>query len=307
MPDNESIPSPRAKRRASARARREASAATRQVVFEALTAGWSVEQIAEMRKVSARTVRREVDRTLAERRLDAPERFAHLQVARLNKALRLADAAMEEGNLKAVAAIVNVVRELDRYHGIKWSMGATLPPPAAGWPLPAPPLKLTRSAPPMTDQFLVEAAVAATPSRDSSGETQGVSAAPVSEAGLAESESDFVTRLDAEAAEIMGAAPDARHASPGQGEDASPRVALSDSDADENKSVTGFDGQALEVMGSAPGLQGVAAQRCERSDPDPSTSGAKAEAPAGPAVDAAPGFLWEERPRLAFPLIGSAS
>ena len=44
-----------------------------------------------------RTVRREIDRALAERRLDAPERFAQVQVARLVKALRLAEAAIELG------------------------------------------------------------------------------------------------------------------------------------------------------------------------------------------------------------------
>ena len=65
-------PSGRTQKRLSAKARREAGAAVGQVVFDALAAGWLIEQIAELRKVSPRTVRREVDRTLAERRLDAP-------------------------------------------------------------------------------------------------------------------------------------------------------------------------------------------------------------------------------------------
>ena len=50
-----------------------------------------------IQKVSPRTVRREVDRALEERRLDAPERYARLQVARLTKALRLADASIDQG------------------------------------------------------------------------------------------------------------------------------------------------------------------------------------------------------------------
>ncbi len=37
--------------------------------------GWSLQQIADARKVSVRTVQREIDRAIAERRLDAPDRF----------------------------------------------------------------------------------------------------------------------------------------------------------------------------------------------------------------------------------------
>jgi hypothetical protein len=47
---------------------------------------------------------------LAERRLDEPERFAQVQVARLIKALRLAEAAVEIGELKAVAAYLQISR-----------------------------------------------------------------------------------------------------------------------------------------------------------------------------------------------------
>ena len=64
------------------------------------------------------SVRRAVDRAIAERRLDAPDRYVHLQVARLSKALRAADMRIEEGDLKAVAPFVRVVAELDRYHGL---------------------------------------------------------------------------------------------------------------------------------------------------------------------------------------------
>ncbi len=149
MNDNPEAPSGRARERAAAKARRAAKAALRQQSFEALAAGWSPEQIAELRKVSPRTIRREIDRALDQRRLDAPDRYAHLQVARLMKALRVADASIDRGLLTAVGPLVKVVTALDRYHGLKdrsrfsprAPLGAPLPPPA-------PPLKLTHSASP---------------------------------------------------------------------------------------------------------------------------------------------------------------
>ena len=55
---------------------------------------------------------------MAKRRLDAPEDYARLQVARLTKALRCADVSLEEGDLKAIAPFVKVVRELNLYHGV---------------------------------------------------------------------------------------------------------------------------------------------------------------------------------------------
>jgi AraC-like DNA-binding protein len=105
-------------KRASAKARREARAQMRQVVFEAMASGFSIEEIADMRKVSPRTIRREVDRTLNERRLDAPERYVHFQVARLNKAVRVADAGLDRGELRAISPMIKAVKELDRYHGL---------------------------------------------------------------------------------------------------------------------------------------------------------------------------------------------
>ena len=142
-----SVPSARAKKRASAKALREARAARRQVVFEAVAAGWSIEQIADLQKVRPRTVRREMDRALAERRLDAPDRYVHLQVARLTKAVRLADAAIDAGDLKAVNALVKVVRALDRYHGLAALAAASPSAPAEILPPPAPTLRLTQAAP----------------------------------------------------------------------------------------------------------------------------------------------------------------
>jgi hypothetical protein len=108
-----------------------------------------------LRKVSPRTVRREVDRALDERRLDAPERYARLQVARLTKALRLADASIDEGELRAIGPLVKVVRALDRYHGLADASHGVLPGPAPAVPsLPAPPLQLTHADPPLAEEGL---------------------------------------------------------------------------------------------------------------------------------------------------------
>ena len=138
----------RARARASASARRREKAVYRQGSFDLLASGYSAEQIAEARNVSVRTIKREIDSAIAARRLDAPEKYVHLQVARLTKALRLTDVAIERGDLKAVRALVQVVKSLDRYHGLSGfndpvgprSSAVHASPIAA---LPPPPLGLT--------------------------------------------------------------------------------------------------------------------------------------------------------------------
>ena len=121
--------------RAEARARRENRLDRRERCFNLMMSGYTLSQIAKMVQASSATVRREIDRALAERRLDAPERFARVQVARLMKALRLAEAAVELGEMKAIATYLRVVAALDRYHAL-----AAGPPPLA--PAEAPPLAL---------------------------------------------------------------------------------------------------------------------------------------------------------------------
>ena len=116
------------------RARRENRLERRERCFNLMMSGYTLSQIAKMVQASSATVRREVDRALAERRLDAPERFARVQVARLMKALRLAEAAVELGEMKAIATYLRVVAALDRYHEL-----AAGPPPQAA---EAPPLAL---------------------------------------------------------------------------------------------------------------------------------------------------------------------
>ena len=114
--------------RAEVRARRENRLERRERCFNLMMSGYTLSQIAKMVQASSATVRREIDRALAERRLDAPERFARVQVARLMKALRLAEAAVELGEMKAIATYLRVVAALDRYH----ELAAGPPPRPAG-------------------------------------------------------------------------------------------------------------------------------------------------------------------------------
>ena len=141
-------PSARAAQRLDARRRRVLAMRGRQDLFDLIASGYSHERIAREMKVSVATVRREVDRVIAARQLDAPEKYAHLQVARLNKALELVVNAVEADDIKAVEPLMKLVAQLDRYHGLA---GPTpLPPPARplGLPPPAPArLALTHTAP----------------------------------------------------------------------------------------------------------------------------------------------------------------
>jgi hypothetical protein len=124
---------------------RELSIRRREAYFDLLVSGYSIEQIASQTQKSPSTARRALGQALAKRRLDAPEDYARLQVAGLTKALRCADASLEEGDVKAIAPFLNIVRELNLYHGV--NVGSARPAPAA---LPdlaptSPPLALTHS------------------------------------------------------------------------------------------------------------------------------------------------------------------
>jgi hypothetical protein len=105
----------------------------RERAFSLMTSDYAYSQIAKLVRTGVATVRREIDRALAARRLEPPERFAKAQVARLIKALRLAEAAIELGELKAAAAYLRIAAALDRYHEL-----------AAGSP---PPLRSTKAPP----------------------------------------------------------------------------------------------------------------------------------------------------------------
>jgi len=142
MPNEPTPTSERARKRAVGKILREALIKRREMYFDLLVSGYSIEQIASHTKTSVSAVRRAVGQALAKRRLDTPEDYARLQVARLTKALRCADVSLEEGDLKAIAPFLKVVRELNLYHGV--DAGRTLAPPREIAPA-APPLALTHS------------------------------------------------------------------------------------------------------------------------------------------------------------------
>ena len=153
MTDDPAPSTPAPDLRAQRRARRATRIARRERSFKLLASGYTYSQIAKMVRTSVATVRREIDRALAERRLDEPERFAQVQVARLIKALRLAEAAVELGELKAVATYLQVIAAFDRYHelgtGRPSTRRSTDSPPLA---LPVPPKALTFASPPTGDE-----------------------------------------------------------------------------------------------------------------------------------------------------------
>src|SRR4029077_5757625 len=129
MPLDPKPASERARKRTAGKILLEALIQRRETYFDLLVSGYSVEQIASHTKKSPSAVRRAIGQALSKRQLDAPEDYARLQVARLTKALRCADVSLEEGDLKAIAPFVKVVRELNLYHGVHVG-SARLAPPA---------------------------------------------------------------------------------------------------------------------------------------------------------------------------------
>jgi hypothetical protein len=156
MLDKPKVLSDRARKRAAGKILRQLSIKRQEGYFDLLVSGYSVEQIATAMKASPATVRRVVGLALSKRRLDPPEDYARIQVARLTKALRCADESLEEGDLRAIAPFVKVVRELNLYHGL--NIGVARPMPAA---LPqiaqtSPPLALTHAPGAAVEEALAE-------------------------------------------------------------------------------------------------------------------------------------------------------
>ena len=119
MTEEPASPSQRAEARALAKKRRTKGFERREAIFDLFVSGFSHQKIATALKTSTATVRRIIDCAVADRRLDAPERFARVQVARLTKALSHADDKLERGDIRAFAPYMKIVAELDRYHGLE--------------------------------------------------------------------------------------------------------------------------------------------------------------------------------------------
>jgi hypothetical protein len=141
----ETKPSIRSARRELARGRREYAALLGRECFELMVAGHSMAEIAASREVGVAKVRRVIDRMIADRPSESPERLIALQTARLGKALRVIDRALEGGELKAVAPLMRVIGQLDRYHGLSARLAAPAAAPALPPPRPQP-LALTHDA-----------------------------------------------------------------------------------------------------------------------------------------------------------------
>jgi hypothetical protein len=87
------------------------------LIVDLLNRGLPVAEIAQRIGVTEKRMRALVRESLARRMPEPPEDYAALQISRLNEALAVAYSAMSPQNLKAVALVVRIVRELDRYHG----------------------------------------------------------------------------------------------------------------------------------------------------------------------------------------------
>ena len=101
-----------------------------QLIVDYLNRGVSVAEIAAHIGVGEKRMRAVIREILARRMPHPPMEFVAIQVSRLNEALLNAFSAMSPTNLKAVAQVVKIVRELDRYGGAfaaEWARPETAP------------------------------------------------------------------------------------------------------------------------------------------------------------------------------------
>ena len=148
MPEANIVKSKREELRDAARARRLEAARRRNAFVELIVTGFSYAEVAEQFQMTANAVRHIVNKEIARRRLDAPEHYVRLQVARLNKGMMVVEKGLARDNLGAVDRLLKVVAHLDRYHLGAPSRAPAPPARAIAAPAPAP-LALTHAAPPM--------------------------------------------------------------------------------------------------------------------------------------------------------------
>jgi hypothetical protein len=117
-------PSRRKKQLAKRKDRRASLLERRTELLDNVVSGCSYLFLAQKYKISVRTVRREVDRALHYRDLDAPDRYVRLQVERLTYAIKSIDHALAQGDYHAVDPLLKVIEKLDRYHGVGRSRAA---------------------------------------------------------------------------------------------------------------------------------------------------------------------------------------
>ncbi len=159
MTDTPSSRSQRAEAQAAAKARRVKRIERREACLDLVASGYSYRQIATRMQISVATVRREVDKALAERPVHAPERHASLQVTRLNKALCRADFILSKGDIRAFTPYMKLVAAIDRYYGVDGRARAASAPHAQSVSAAAPPpLALTHASEPALPPLASEVA-----------------------------------------------------------------------------------------------------------------------------------------------------
>ena len=129
MDDGDADLSARARNRAAARERREARARS-----AATSSTWSSPATPTRRSPTAwgsasKACGARRRKAIAERRLDGGADYVHLQVLRLTKAMRVVDLNLDEGDLKAVAPMLKIIAQLDKYHALNLPAPATPPAP----------------------------------------------------------------------------------------------------------------------------------------------------------------------------------
>jgi hypothetical protein len=129
MPPAISPPSKRKQQLAKSRALRAERAQQREDMLEDVVSGVERTVIAMKYKVSHKTVYREVNRALDQRRLQAPDNYVRLQVERLTRCVQNIDRAVDDGHFEAIALLIKVMDKLDRYHGFGFAPVHIEPPP----------------------------------------------------------------------------------------------------------------------------------------------------------------------------------
>ncbi|THD46899.1 MAG: hypothetical protein E7774_05720 [Bradyrhizobium sp.] len=139
MPD--SPPRPRSRSRAQRLARQRERADEDVRLMNLLASGIGTAELAARDGISPRRMRDRIAAMLARREAEPPASFAPLQGARLGDALKVAYAAMMDGDLKALDRVLKIMRELERFQAHR------PPEPPALTPPPAPALLAAPAAP----------------------------------------------------------------------------------------------------------------------------------------------------------------
>jgi DNA-binding phage protein len=115
---SKSLSAKRAEAREAAKQRRIENREWGRSLLDLVAAGHSYAQIADAAGVSVATIKRHVQRAIRQRTPEPADTFVALQRERLDKALKYTDLAMESGDLRAVAALVALLPQIERYWGL---------------------------------------------------------------------------------------------------------------------------------------------------------------------------------------------